>query len=406
MREAAGANAVAIQPTVDAFRSQLGGALNPNNGQKFETGRREINWDGTPDTQAAPNQFAPDFFNRQSPRGVVVSTPGSGFQVSATAASGVPVRFGNIDPDYTSAFHTFSPQRLFTPLGSTVTNVDFFVPGKTDPLGVKGFGAIFSDVDVAGSSRIEFFDEAGNLLLDRAVPSSPGVGSLSFLGATFDGEAPVHRVRITSGNVPLTGGSGGADLVVLDDFIYGEPHDGDGVGDEDNCPGIANPDQANADGDAQGDACDADDDNDGVPDAEDAFPLDASRSAAPAGEPAPAPTPAPVPVAGPAAPNAAPVLSKLAVKRARRGFKVSYTLSETARVAFTVQKKGRDRRFHRVKGGFFKAGKAGVNAFGFSGKVGRRALGRGTYRLVALAVDPANAHSATVRRPFRVPAPR
>jgi hypothetical protein len=46
--------------------------------------------------------------------------------------------------------------------------------------------------------------------------------------------------------------------------------DGDGVADSsDNCSGVANANQLNADGDAQGDACDADDDNDGVPDASD-----------------------------------------------------------------------------------------------------------------------------------------
>ena len=46
-----------------------------------------------------------------------------------------------------------------------------------------------------------------------------------------------------------------------------EDADGDGVEDGvDNCPNIANADQANFDGDAAGDACDNDDDNDGLDD--------------------------------------------------------------------------------------------------------------------------------------------
>lgn len=50
--------------------------------------------------------------------------------------------------------------------------------------------------------------------------------------------------------------------------------DGDGVEDAvDNCPSIANTDQSDNESDDLGDVCDDDDDNDGVPDAEDAYPL-------------------------------------------------------------------------------------------------------------------------------------
>jgi hypothetical protein len=50
--------------------------------------------------------------------------------------------------------------------------------------------------------------------------------------------------------------------------------DGDGVLNAvDNCPDVANADQANNDGDAMGDACDPDDDNDGVLDGVDNCPL-------------------------------------------------------------------------------------------------------------------------------------
>jgi hypothetical protein len=56
--------------------------------------------------------------------------------------------------------------------------------------------------------------------------------------------------------------------------------DDDGTNDgADNCPAKPNSDQTNTDGDAKGNACDADDDNDGVLDADDAFPTDANETA-------------------------------------------------------------------------------------------------------------------------------
>src|SRR5881227_3108569 len=113
---ASGSSPAGIQATVDAYRANLG-TLNPNVAGSFGSGRREINWDGVPDALSAPNNLPANFFNVNSPRGVVLSTPGSGFQVSATAASGTPVNFGNIDASYTNTFSTFSAQRLFTPIG-------------------------------------------------------------------------------------------------------------------------------------------------------------------------------------------------------------------------------------------------------------------------------------------------
>src|SRR5215471_19437323 len=109
---ASGANPASILGTVDAFRSALG-TLNPNVAGSFGSGRREINWDGVPDALAAPNNLPANFFNVNSPRGVVLSTPGTGLQVSANAGI-APVQFDNIDPSYPSTFEPFSPQRLFT----------------------------------------------------------------------------------------------------------------------------------------------------------------------------------------------------------------------------------------------------------------------------------------------------
>src|SRR5678810_56182 len=108
---ASGDSPAAILSAVDAYRSALG-TLNPNVVGSFGSGRREINWDGVPDALSAPSNLPANFFNVNSPRGVVFSTPGTGFQVSAN--SGVaPIEFGNIDPSYPGNFNTFSPQRLF-----------------------------------------------------------------------------------------------------------------------------------------------------------------------------------------------------------------------------------------------------------------------------------------------------
>jgi hypothetical protein len=226
IRSGSGANAAAIQATVDSFRADLGGGNpNPNVPGSFGTGRREINWDGVPDAFDSPNAFPGGFFNSNSPRGVVFSTPGTGFQNSSNTASGVPVRFGNINPAYTNEFATFSPQRLFTAIGSTITDVNFFIPGSTTATTTRGFGVVFTDVDVLGSARIELFNGERSLGAYDA-PAFAGDGGLSFIGVSFD-DAEVTRVQITSGTATLGAGVTeslpGKDLVVMDDFIYGEP---------------------------------------------------------------------------------------------------------------------------------------------------------------------------------------
>jgi hypothetical protein len=219
---ATGGTTADIQTTVDAYRTALG-TLNANVSGSFGSGRREINWDGVPDSFSAPNNLPANFFNANSPRGVVFSTPGTGFQVSATTASGTPVEFGNIDPQYTDFFATFSAQRLFTALGSNITDVTFFVPGTTTPAWTSGFGAVFSDVDVANTTSIQYFDLLGNSLGTFFVPATGGTATFSFLGVQFNAGEQIGRVRITSGSQVLAAGNINSDLVVMDDFIYGEP---------------------------------------------------------------------------------------------------------------------------------------------------------------------------------------
>ena len=135
-----------------------------------------------------------------SPRGVVFSTPGSGFQVSANAASGTPVEFGNINATYPGLFTTFSAPRLFTALGSNIVDINFFIPGTNTPAFTTGFGSVFSDVDIANATTIQFFNLANASLGTFSVPNTSGNETLSFLGVLFNAGEQVGRVRITSGN--------------------------------------------------------------------------------------------------------------------------------------------------------------------------------------------------------------
>ena len=222
---ASGADAAAIQTTVDAYRTALG-TLNANVVGSFPSGRREINWDGVPDALSAPNNLPANFFNVNSPRGVVFSTPGTGFQVSANSINptSTPVEFGNINAAYPTYFATFSPQRLFTALGSNVVDVNFFVPGSATPATTSGFGAVFTDVDLASTTSIQYFDAGGSSLGTFFVPAGIGGSeSLSFRGVLFNAGERVGRVRITSGNAALGPVETSIDLVVMDDFIYAEP---------------------------------------------------------------------------------------------------------------------------------------------------------------------------------------
>src|SRR5947207_277060 len=167
-----GSSPADILAVVNAYRADLG-TLNPNVAGSFGSGRREINWDGVPDALSAPNLLPANFFNVNSPRGVVFTTPGTGFQVSANTVnpSATPVEFGNINATYPGLFQTFSPQRLFTALGSNSLDVNFFVPGSTTPALTRGFGSVFTDVDLANTTSIEFFAANNTSLGTFFVPS-------------------------------------------------------------------------------------------------------------------------------------------------------------------------------------------------------------------------------------------
>ncbi|MEL7240370.1 MAG: PEP-CTERM sorting domain-containing protein, partial [Planctomycetota bacterium] len=86
-----------------------------------------------------------------------------------------------------------------------------------------GLGVVFTDVELDDSTFIEFYDVDGGLLAREYAPAGPSA-YLSFVGVQFDDEV-IASARIWSGSAVLGGAEdlGVGDLVVMDDFIFGEP---------------------------------------------------------------------------------------------------------------------------------------------------------------------------------------
>ncbi len=121
-----------------------------------------------------------------------------------------------------------------------------------------------------------FDDEAGTSISSASPPFTGTFIPEEALSA-FDGESSLGDWTLTV--IDGAGGDGGS-LNSWTVFACGEPvfdADGDGIDDiTDNCPMIANVDQADNDNDGMGDVCDDDDDNDGILDVNDNCPWTAN----------------------------------------------------------------------------------------------------------------------------------
>lgn len=211
-----------IHPKLNEFRKLLGGNLNttPN----AIGGRREINWDGLPDSfvgKALPLDFLnPTGADAQAglQRGLVYASSGE-FRISNS-------NFSDVNPASSSEFASFSGKKTFANISSNLWEVVPKKPGANRSAFIRGFGIVFSDVDKDNSTAIEFFNEEKSLGKFFA-PAHSATSSFSFLGVYFKNEE-VTRVQVShdgnlaSGEIDITQG-GAHDLVVLDDFLYSEP---------------------------------------------------------------------------------------------------------------------------------------------------------------------------------------
>ena len=252
------ADAHGLNHTVLKFRETLGGENNNNLFGPLARGHRIINWDAA----MVPFDMPGDFFNTEVTRGAVFRTKTGEFRVSNPVDEDiVDDRFDSIvGKRIARMFVRFSLFRLFTPLNSNKMTMTFRIPAK-DGLGDRatssGFGAVFTDVDLKKLTSLSFFDKKGCFIAKVFVP--PRSKGLSFAGIVVIGKrhkpiAVIDKVKFSLGDIAIAklarkskhshfghfghfghsvyssrfgkfGKKKFADVVVMDDFIYGEPQE-------------------------------------------------------------------------------------------------------------------------------------------------------------------------------------
>jgi hypothetical protein len=210
-----------ITTRLNEFRNELG-TLNTTTG--LTTGRREINWDGVPDSLMGL-RMPSDFFNPTTPGSPVARQRGLVY-----AGTDNPIvsktNFADVNVNVAPEFAPFSGNKIFAVVNASLWPVNFRVPGQTTEGIIKGFGIVFLDVDKANTTFIEFFNEDRSLGKFFA-PVHDNTSNHSFLGVYFPSGKITHVTighegKLADGEKDISQG-GTKDLVAFDDFIYSEP---------------------------------------------------------------------------------------------------------------------------------------------------------------------------------------
>ena len=156
---------------------------------------------------------------------------------------------------------------------ATLATLDFSTPALNQQARVDILRAGADPFSVAAADVLltVYRSQVGDPLVNGYFTVTSDIGALL---AAHSGQTLRLRFAETDNVGPFQFGVDNVRIEVPDS-------DGDGILNvNDNCPTVANADQANNDGDAQGDACDTDDDNDGILDVNDNCPTVANAGQA------------------------------------------------------------------------------------------------------------------------------
>jgi hypothetical protein len=210
------ASHAATQPTFTVFTSKA--AFEAALDAAAPATRFNVNWDGIPFAEQTPTKtLAANFF---AARQILLDTDPQSVDLLVSN-----VNFGDLNPNYTANFPTFSPKVNFKLREEGPQKNTFLLADRQTPALTSAFGAIFTDVERDGTSGLVFKDQFDNELGRFYVPAGAN-GQNQFLGVIFS--APVaSRVDVLMGDqgedfgtVEDVTNGGRADVVVTDDFVY------------------------------------------------------------------------------------------------------------------------------------------------------------------------------------------
>jgi sugar lactone lactonase YvrE len=196
-----------------------------------------------------------------------------------------PARAGGVV--FQSAFGIALPEPFLKP-GPIARDSDgrLYIANADERGGVRAFDRRGRFISAVGGSAPRPVHGVAVDRFDRVIISDTASGRLTVHGPLQKGAELIETFAVAAPG-PLAHAPGALVYLLSQNRVTRllfDDADLDGVADAgDNCLGLANPNQAEADDDGRGDACDGDDDDDGKDDPDDRCPTEAAAAADPDG---------------------------------------------------------------------------------------------------------------------------